>query len=37
MYYSTDSDQLMLDDFAMPFGGALNPNNRWVKLSRIMP
>ena len=36
-YYSTDSEQLMLDDFAMPFGGSLNPNNRWVKLSRIMP
>ena len=37
MYYSTDSDQLIIEDFAMPFSGSLDPNNRWVKLSRIMP
>lgn len=37
MYYSTNSDQLMLDDFALPFGGKLRANNRWVKLSQIMP
>ena len=37
MYYSTDYDQLPLEDFFLPFGGALDPKNRWVKLSRIMP
>lgn len=37
MYYSTDYDQLPLEDFYLPFGGSLDPKNRWVKLSRIMP
>ena len=37
MYYSTDYDQLPLEDFYLPFGGLLDPKNRWVKLSRIMP
>jgi len=37
MYYSTDYDQLPLEDFFLPFGGSLDPKNRWVKLSRIMP
>ena len=37
MYYSADYDQLPLEDFFLPFGGSLDPKNRWVKLSRIMP
>ncbi len=31
------SRQLTLDGFHMPFGGKLNPKNRWVKLSEIIP
>ncbi len=31
------SRQLTLDGFHMPFGGKLNPENRWVKLSEIIP
>ena len=37
MYYSTDYEQLPLEEFFLPFGGSLDPKNRWVKLSRIMP
>ncbi len=31
------SRQLTLNGFHMPFGGKLNPENRWVKLSEIIP
>ncbi len=31
------SRQLTLDGFHMPFGGKLNPENRGVKLSEIIP
>lgn len=27
----------MIEDFAMPFGGTLDPQNRWVRLAGIMP
>ena len=39
MYKSKNQkDQLTLDfkDFFLPFGGKLNANNRWVKLSRLI-
>ncbi len=26
-----------LPDFYLPFGGKLDPDNRWVKLARIIP
>ncbi len=31
------SRQLSLDGFSLPFGGKLNPENRWVKWSEIIP
>ena len=31
------SRQLSLDGFTLPFGGKLNPENRWVKWSEIIP
>lgn len=35
--YPHDQNQLELDNFVLPFGGKLNPENRWVKLSKIIP
>ena len=29
--------EIFLEEFIMPFGGKLNANNRWVKLSKIIP
>jgi len=37
MYRKRDKTQLTLDDFIVPFGGKLQANNRWAKLSRLMP
>ena len=37
MYRKRERDQLTLEDFILPFGGRLQANNRWVKLSRLMP
>ena len=37
MYYIEDKDQLVIEDFIMPFGGKLDPRNRWVRLAGIMP
>ena len=37
MYYIEDKDQLVIEDFTMPFGGELDPENRWVRLAGIMP
>ncbi len=31
----TSERQLPLDGFLLPFGGTLNPSNRWIKLSTI--
>lgn len=31
------SKQLTLEGFSLPFGGKLNPENRWVKWSEIIP
>jgi hypothetical protein len=28
---------LLPDDFFLPFGGKLNKNNRWVKLTNLIP
>ena len=36
MYRKTER-QLPLEDFYLPFSGELNPENRWVKLSKIIP
>ena len=37
MYYKDDRDQLGIDDFFLPFGGKLKKDNRWVRMSEIMP
>lgn len=33
----SSSKQLTLDGFSLPFGGKLNPENRWVRWSEIIP
>ena len=33
----TSGRQLNLDGFSLPFGGSLNPKNRWVKWSEAIP
>jgi hypothetical protein len=37
MYRQESSKQLAFDNFYLPFGGHLNPNNRWVKLAELIP
>ena len=37
MYYIEDKDQLVVEDFILPFGGKLDSKNRWVQLAAIMP
>ena len=33
----TSSNQLKIEEFALPFGGKLTLDNRWVKLSQLLP
>lgn len=35
--YKKRSGQMRVEDFILPFSGKLDANNRWVKLSRIIP
>lgn len=35
--YRQPSGQLRIEDFVLPFEGRLNPGNRWVKLSKLIP
>ena len=35
--YRMREDQLKIEAFEHPFGGRLDPENRWVKLSRLVP
>lgn len=37
MYKKADRNQISIDEFILPFGGKLNPENRWVKLAELMP
>ena len=37
MYKENDDNQIELDDFYLPFGGHLDPNNRWIILSQMVP
>lgn len=37
MYRTKDARQLELENFYLPFGGHLNPNNRWIQLARLIP
>lgn len=33
----TPESQLSIDSFQTPFEAALSPDNRWVKLSKVVP
>ncbi|KKC47751.1 transposase [Paenibacillus sp. D9] len=36
--YAHEENQLLLpSEFFLPFGGCLNPNNRWIKLAQMIP
>jgi len=37
MYRTKDLRQLELENFVLPFGGKLNPKNRWIRLARLIP
>lgn len=37
MYRVKDTRQLEIENFVLPFGGRLNPKNRWIRLSGIIP
>ena len=37
MYRIKDKRQLELENFVLPFGGKLNPKNRWIRLARLIP
>lgn len=37
MYRSSSPGQLSFTDFYLPFGGKLSGDNRWVKLSQLIP
>lgn len=37
MYRTETPGQLSFKDFYLPFGGSLNPRNRWIQLSRLIP
>lgn len=37
MYRENDKTQLTFENFHLPFGGRLDKENRWIKLSQIIP
>lgn len=37
MYRKRNCEQVSVDDFIPPFDGELSADNRWVKLSRVIP
>ena len=37
MYYKQNPDQETIEDFFLPFGGKLRADNRWIRLSKIIP
>ena len=37
MYKQEDRRQQEFENFYLPFGGSLNPRNRWVILAKIIP
>ena len=37
MYRHEHRDQLSFKDFFLPFGGQLSGDNRWIKLSELIP
>lgn len=37
MYRKNDENQIVMAEFALPFGGKLDVNNRWIQLEKRMP
>ena len=37
MMSTTNSNQVSIDDFLIPFGKKLDLNNRWIKLAKLIP
>jgi hypothetical protein len=37
MYRKHHNDQLSIEEFHVPFGGMLDPDNHWVNFSALMP
>jgi hypothetical protein len=37
MYRRADANQLRIEEFFLPFGRRLNADNRWVRLTKLMP
>lgn len=37
MYEYNENQLILPHEFFLPFGGQLNPKNRWVLLSQIIP
>ena len=37
MYRKHHNGQLSIEEFHVPFGGTLDPENRWVLFSSLMP
>jgi len=37
MYRKHHNGQLSIEEFHVPFGGTLDPDNRWVLFSTLMP
>ena len=37
MYRTKNKCQLSINEFHLPFGGKLDPDNRWVLLSELIP
>lgn len=37
MFHMTENMPNLLESFYLPFGGKLNPENRWVKLAALIP
>jgi hypothetical protein len=36
MYRKEDKEQLRFENFYLPFGGKLDENNRWIRLSKLV-
>jgi len=37
MYKHNVNQLIMLDEFFLPFGGSLNPDNRWITMASLTP
>jgi hypothetical protein len=37
MYRKRNNGQISIEEFHLPFGGTLDPDNRWVQLEKLMP